>query len=394
MVLSETTENADQWLAACVRAVLAGTELPPWPLTGSAGVELAAVVAPRVEFHGIALLLSDRPLVPLDWPAEVVETVWSISRRAAVEETLRRAAILPLIDGLGAAGVPVMAMKGAALAYLFYDNPAKRPRGDTDLLIHDEHMPQVHALLEQLGWSKVSKLPGLILHEGWDIDCGAGMRHMLDLHRRVSDRPALQKILRDEDYWSNPVPLDRLSPHICAPDPLRMMVHGAVNQVWHEARGFYVEGERIVGGRRLIWAVDYHHLTASFTPADWEALIEFGITTQSGAIIHRALDGAQADVGLSLPEGVLERLLPENERSAALFYIREGDSIRDGIADLRASAGMAARWRLLKELALPPRSALVAKYPRAGHWPTLALVARRFASAAVRLVTGRSPSRR
>lgn len=392
MALSETTEIADRWLAACVRAVVGEVALPAWPSSGAACAELAALVPQRVEFHGIALLLSDYSPAPQDWPAPVVEAVWGLGRRAALEEQLRHAAIVSLIEALGSQGIPSIVMKGAALAYLFYDNPAKRPRGDTDLLVQDRHIPQVHDLLERLGWCRIPKLPGLIQHEGWEIDCGAGMRHTLDLHRQVSDRPALQRILRDEEYWTNAVPLDRLSPHACAPDPLRMLVHGAVNQAWHEARGFHVDGQRVIGGRRLIWSLDYHYLTARFTNADWEALVDFSTETGSGAIIHSALAGAQADVGLALPGGLLDRLVREGDRSAALAYIREDDAIRDGLADLRASKGIAARLRLLKELALPPRGALVAKYPDADHWPTFALQVRRIASAAFRLATGRSPS--
>lgn len=392
MALSDTNAIADNWLAACVRAVMCEAVLPPWPSSGAACAELAAVLPQRVEFHGIALLLSDFAPAPPDWPTPVAEAVWALGRRAALEEQLRHAAIVPLIEALGSEGIPSIVMKGAALAYLFYDNPAKRPRGDTDLLVQDRHIPQVHGLLEQLGWSRIPKLPGLILHEGWEIDCGAGMRHTLDLHRRVSDRPALQRILRDEDYWANAVPLDRFSPHVCAPDPLRMLVHGAVNQAWHEARGFHVDGRRVIGSRRLIWSLDYHYLTARFTSADWEALVDFSAATGSGAIIHQALAGAQADVGLPLPEGLLDRLVREGDRSAALAYIREDDAISDGLADLRASKGIAERLRLLKELALPPRGALIAKYPDAARWPTFALRGRRIASAVFRLATGRFPS--
>ena len=387
----EATEIADQWLAAWVRQVLADGPLPPWPDPGGASAALPALAVQRAEFHGIGLLLSDHPAPPPPGcPPVVMEAIRALGRRAALEEQLQRACILPLFAAMGAGGIPVMALKGAALAYLYYDKPAKRPRGDTDVLVPPEHFPAVHAMLERLGWSRDPGQPhGAVLQETWTTDCGAGVRHTLDLHRCPSDRPVLQRILRDDDFWDNAVPLDRLSAHAHAPDRVRMLLHGAVNQAWHEARGFGLGEARILGGRRLIWAVDYHHLAAHFTPAEWEAMIALCHEADAGAIVHRALAGAQGDIGLALPEGVLAQLLPPGGRSATLDFIRANDVLSDAIADLRASNGMAARWRLLVKLALPPRAHLVERYPDAAHWPTLALQARRLIGAAARRIGAR-----
>jgi hypothetical protein len=90
------------------------------------------------------------------------------------------------------------------------------------------------------------------------------MLHSIDLHWEPSDRPLLRKILRADRFWQGRVPVTQLSPHAAAPDALMMLVHGAINQSWHLARGYSVKDERVTGGRRLIWAVDYLRLTAGF----------------------------------------------------------------------------------------------------------------------------------
>ncbi len=49
------------------------------------------------------------------------------------------------------AGVPVLALKGAALNLVLYDRPDERPMGDLDLLIKPENVEDAFAILEKLG---------------------------------------------------------------------------------------------------------------------------------------------------------------------------------------------------------------------------------------------------
>jgi len=49
------------------------------------------------------------------------------------------------------AGVPLMALKGAALNLTLYDRPDARPMADLDLMIRPEDVDQAFALLEELG---------------------------------------------------------------------------------------------------------------------------------------------------------------------------------------------------------------------------------------------------
>lgn len=396
LAISDATKIIDRWLAAWVRAVIEIGALPPWPLAvGSENAPgLVALVSRRVEFHGIAVLLCDHRAEPAGCPAPVMAAVRALGRRALLEEELQRAVIRPLIEDMGAQGIPVMGLKGIALAHLVYDRPAKRPRGDTDLLVPDTHFPAVHACLLRAGWSRARQPHGVVLQETWAIDCGAGTWHKLDLHRSVTDRPVLQSILRDADFWRDAVPLDRLSPCACSPGPLHLLLHGAVNQAWHEARGFFLGERRVFGERRLIWHVDHHHLTARFTKADWEDLVALCRETGAGPIVHSALSGAQADIGLAVPEGVLGQLQSHVSGTDALDFIRRIDVVSNTFSDLQALGSISERWRLVRHLVFAPRSHLIEKYPQASHWPTALLQLRRqvegVARLAARLAGGRA----
>lgn len=376
-------EQADRFLADCVRAAISGQPAQPWPDAFCTPAHFETLSL-RASFHGIALFLGQTPAVLAHWPEPVVDKLRHEMRLAGLWEELHHKKITALIASLAEAGIETIALKGTALAYLFYDEPATRRRGDTDLLIRPGDVALTRTLLEQAGCFRRQDPHGLYYQETWLVDCGANMVHSIDLHWQPSDRPVLQKILGSEHFWRSRVPVPRLSPHARAPDAIVMLVHGAVNQLWHQARGYDVGDVRIAGGRRLIWAVDYHQLTKGFSDSQWEALVTFCDEHGAGPIVGEALRGAQHDIGLAVPDGVMRRLGDASRASAARRYIATPGVLRDFWRDFLAADRLEVRLRLLSSLAFAPRSHLIRKYPDCSHWPTALLQLRRYAGAVVR----------
>jgi hypothetical protein len=370
-------EQADRFLAECVRAVLDDRQAPTWPSEFSSQSQ-HAIVEERTRFHGIAVLLGHAPDALADWPAAVADGVRAEMRLTALWEELHHKMIAGIIEQMAETGVTTMVMKGTAIAYLFYDEPATRRRGDTDLLVRPEDVAAARSVLKQAGCYRREDPHGLYFQETWLVDCGAGMVHSIDLHWQPSDRPVLQRILAAERFWHGRQPVERLSPHAGAPDALTMLVHGAVNQAWHVARGYGVEHTRVTGGRRLIWAVDYLRLTRGFDERCWQELAAFCEAHDAAAIVLQALEGAQADIGLTVPPAVLERLRWAATTSAADAYLADPGVVRDFWRDLKAADSLAVRLRLIRSLAFAPRSHLVEKYPDCAHWPTALLQLRRY----------------
>lgn len=336
----------------------------------------------RAEFHGVASLLCQSNPEFCGWPETASAAITALARRTALQEALVRPAIVDVIESLARIGVTSLLMKGGALAYLVYDQPHVRPRGDTDLLIRERDLPAVRQAIMQLGWHKPDNPQGIYFQEMWHFDCGAGVTHTLDLHWRTTDRPVLQQVLRDDDFWAKMQPVQRLSPCAMAPDPISLIVHGAVNQLWHELRGFHIQNERVTGRRRLIWAVDYYLITKDFEQADWDALVAACVRLGAGAVMHRALSGAAADIGLAVPSAVLTALAAHSpDECPILGYITSLSLAGNFRADFRAASSLKMRLHLIATVAVAPRSHLLAKYPEANHWPTAALQLRRYGQA-------------
>jgi hypothetical protein len=376
-------EQADRFLADCVRAALTDQQAQAWPDAISSPDD-CEVLASRASFHGIAVLLGHAPTVLANWPAAVADEVRREMRLAGLWEELHRSKIAGIIASLAQNGIDTILLKGTALAYLYYEEPATRRRGDTDLLIRPADLTRARSILAEAGCFRREDPHGLHSQETWLVDCGAGMEHSIDLHWEPSDRPVLQKILAADRLWQGRVQVARLSPHAGAPDPLMMLVHGAINQAWHLARGYSVEDERITGGRRLIWAVDYRKLTAGFDDNHWQALAAFCEQHDAAAIVHAALHGAQQDIGLAVPNEVMARLRAAAPASEAYAYIAEPGVVRDFWRDLRAVESVGSRLELMQAMAFAPRSHLLRKYPHCAHWPTGLLQLRRYSEALFR----------
>jgi hypothetical protein len=388
--MSKLIDQVDRYLARCLRAALDQQHLPAWPADWSdaATHDLTAL---RVQFHGIAVVLGAARDGIAGWPHTVADCVHEEMRLAAIWEETHRRRVVALIAALAAEDIAAMVMKGTALAYMLYPDPAMRRRGDTDLLITPTDLDRTRKVLRREGFYRREDPLGLNYQESWLVDCGAGMVHMVDLHWQPTDRPVLQRLLKAERFWTARVPVPRLSPHVTAPDPITLLVHVAINQAWHEAHGFNVDGAKIVGGKRLIWAMDYLLITAGYSDEDWQALADFCVAHDAAAIVKAALDGARDSLGLEVPVAAQTQLDRAAVGSETLAYIRQPGIVREFKRDLAAARSPLVKLRLLLNLGLPPRTHLVQKYPHRAHWPTGLLHLNRWSEAIMRW---RSPENR
>src|SRR4051812_12973674 len=105
-------------LPSWIGTVLRG-DAEEWPEEPSAYVD-------ALEEHAVAPLAYAR----LPHPA-----LRDIALHAAAAEVLRLEDLRVLLVAFARHGIPLLILKGTALAYDVYDEPELRPRADTDLLI-------------------------------------------------------------------------------------------------------------------------------------------------------------------------------------------------------------------------------------------------------------------
>lgn len=374
----------DAYLADCLRHALANESWPAWPSDWTFPEKEQAAIK-RCQFHGIASILAFADSAFEGWPRAVSDPLIFESRLAGVWEDSHHEVLSGLLARLAEAEIAVTVMKGTALAYLVYDLPSMRRRGDTDFLISVNDVERTRSILEEAGFSAGSGPHGLYCQETWQLSVGRHLQHIIDLHWEPTDRPVLQRILRFDDFFRNRVPLTRLGSDVYAPSPVQMLIQGGLNQAWHTSRGYNVANASILGGRRLIWQVDYAKLARRFNDDLWDELLRVCRARDARSIVYSALAGAQKDLGVQIPERVMKSLEQCPENSPSHSYIIKPETVLTKLSDINVADSMAQRRTILRMAILPPRDHLVLKYPGLAHWPTFALQMRRYVDSLARL---------
>jgi len=157
----------------------------------AARAQICGALAGEAEYHGIAPLIE--PMVgalsrtaPDAVPDDVRRAfvvMASRHRRAAI---VREECIDRLLEAFADAGVPVILLKGAALAHLIYPGPELRPMADIDVLINPADAERAVAIARGLGYAfasrHVSRFAGRMHHLPVGATTRAGFRIALEIH--------------------------------------------------------------------------------------------------------------------------------------------------------------------------------------------------------------------
>jgi hypothetical protein len=257
------------------------------------------------EGHGMAPLLFWS--LALDgWPANAPEEARRRLERSFYTSTAANIVLLDelrrILKALNAQGIPVIVLKGAALAPTVYPDPALRPMRDLDLLVHRQDLEGALAALRRLDYRGLMRnyFRCHVFMQG-----GTGGETAVELHWSLVDYSAgksfenagRQEAGTVERLWSGAEVL-RLDggQEGLALNPAAHLVYLCAH-LWKQHGG----------GLRLLWCFDLH-LLASSGRLDWEAVIEAAQASCAEAAVSRSLELAQRYFGTQVPPGVLDAL--------------------------------------------------------------------------------------
>ena len=143
-------------------------------------------------------------------PDPVAERLRDLYHREAIHSVARRELLRAALLRLSDASIPVIVLKGAALAALVYPSPALRPMGDIDLLVHRRDLGRVDELLRGMtemprsptAGSGPDARPGIPLSGAFSLDVRA---HIFSPGRSARQLPAAARI-PIEDFWERARP--------------------------------------------------------------------------------------------------------------------------------------------------------------------------------------------
>ena len=287
--------------------------------------------------------LTEHGVVPLVYATAHLPQLRAEAIRATVSEQLRADDLGAVLDALAARGVEALLMKGTALAYQVYAEPALRPRGDTDLLIASDAVATVREVMQELGFTVqvtsgdehgvrqtlFTRAPGMVY----------------DVHWAATNIPLLDALLQFGQLRRDAVPVPALGLHALALAPVDALLLACIHRVAHHH-----------DSDRLIWLVDIALLRDRMSPAEHQRFWRLAADARVAGICSRSIELASSWMSRPphdlAPDWLTAEELARHEPSMALLDrdITHGALM---VASLRALP-WGARLTRLRQLAFPP----------------------------------------
>jgi hypothetical protein len=369
--LIPATVEIDTFLATMLRA-----EPAKWPAVWDKAV--GSPVLERISYHGIAGLLSANSAALSSWPEELRAEIRDDALGASMWELRHKVVLGELLERLATDGVGALLLKGTAVAYDVYDNPAVRLRGDTDLLVARPDRDAARKVLSDLGFVRTiedQELPdALRSQEIWTLASNDGTNHSIDLHWQALNAPALERCLTFDELAAGARPLPRLSGTARAPSRPTMLLHACLHRGLHDCSPYFIGNRTYFGGNRLIWLYDLLLLGRAMSDAEWRSFCGMAVDKRVADVCLAGLSAAEGSLGNFCPAFVRNELA----RAASGPYFRSGQFGR-ALQDVLAVPGLQRKWQYLRARSLPNAEFMRAKYPEMAERSLSALYLRRFA---------------
>lgn len=338
--------NLKRWLADC----LIDPVDPPTPLP--AGSEAALLDLAEAEGVGVLLAYHARrhslPLSP-----HSLSRLQQLERSRVASNLSRQQEVESLLADLEVAGVPVLLVKGEALAHRLYPEPHLRARADSDLLFADKAGAEcAWRLLQARGYARKPTLQGRFV--GFQFPCtreiAPGAHMQFDLHNQSSDYLWFARRLTFVEFMADSEELV-LGTRACrGPGPVHALLHACAHRVANRPYGTE---------NRLVWLYDIHLLARELSQSGrWQAFCRAAADKQLARICLEGLSHSGQWFGAEFDLQPLLAASADEERGLSMSSTRRSLFL----ADLLHNPGTANKLRQLREHLLPAPAYMRARY--------------------------------
>jgi len=355
-------------------------DVASWPDAADAGFARRFLDACAAE--GVAALVHHHARAKpawSDWPDAVRESLRRDARMQAAGDMVVERELVAVLDALAEAGVGTMLLKGAALAYSHYPEPALRTRCDADVLIRPADRDVATRVLEGRGYRRPNAVSGtLVSYEECYSNCDGSVEHVVDLHWQINNGQVFAHALSYEEMHARAVPVPQLGASartLCPP-------HALLLACMHRAAHLGVDGP---GGNRLVWLYDIHLLANAMAEAEWRDFTQMCNAKGMRQISRDAFAATHQAFATAFPVDVVQALTHEGTAELSAAYL-DDDRRRLLLTDLRALGTWRDRATLVRETCFPPRAYVLAKYRARHRWLLPWLYVRRGVEAGWRFV--------
>lgn len=217
------------------------------------------------------------------------------ARELAAASMLREAECRRVLARLGSARIPVLLMKGSALAYWLYDPAGLRDCVDIDLLFPTRsHAEQAAQALTALGYTMHHRPADL----SYELLCRREIGSMqidLDMHWRLVNAPLFAETFDFEELHADSIALSRLAADARGLSPTHAFLHACIHRAVNVYLGI---------GDGLKWLYDLHLLGARLSDEQWQAVLTLSRTRGLSGTCAAGIDAATRMFGTAVPASV------------------------------------------------------------------------------------------
>ncbi len=286
----------------------------------------------------------------------VASALHQASAARAMESELLNRELRRVFAAAHAAGVRLVAIKGAAVAHTHYPQPHLRPRGDSDLVVAGNDRATLWSVLRGCGYAPAGAVDGALVtrQAQWTYPLGRDLVHTLDVHWEIFNPHAFSGVLSVTELFKRAVPVPALGPSALAPQPVHALLLACVHRVAHH-----------FGDEDVLWLYDIRLLAESLSEPKALEFIALATGRSVAEICARSLEVAQRVVGGRFP-GRLQSWIdrgswPETaERTAG--FLAQHRQIDHLLSDLRALPNLHTRLRLVGQHLFPRAEYMLTRY--------------------------------
>lgn len=317
-----------------------------------------------------------------DWPADIRHELAQSVRDDTVREMLRREEAAAILFALTAGGVRPIVVKGTALAYTVYDTPVARPRLDIDLLIDAADQTAARKVLEGCGYVAPPYCDQLFSQFQMERVDKLGLRHVIDVHWKISTQPVFADVLTYEGMRSRAVPAPALGPSAVVPCGVDALLLACIHPVMHHQNA-----------ERILWIYDTHLLASSLTRDGFHDFVGRATRARVAAVCAGQLRLAHAFFDTRIPADDLRELSAAVHEPSAAYLTSERTWRHELASSIRALPRVADRLKLLRAVLLPSPGYILGAYGLRGNvlgpWLLPALYVHRNVRGAWKILMGK-----
>lgn len=238
-----------------------------------------------------------------DVPRGVRDSLQNLYRSSVLSQGMMYRELDCVADKFAEQSIPLVILKGAALAKLYYAVPAERPFGDLDLLVHAEDAPRVRENLLARGMKEfggVARGLNQTYYGEASFNSADGRGAQIDVHWELVSPAYYRRRMEMDWFWRNTEPCELGGHTLQALNPTAQLVHLAIHAGLHHQ-------DRL----RLIWLYDLAlGVSKHGTEIDWRGADAFASRSGLARPMRAMFERMHESWGVVLPREAQQLFQP------------------------------------------------------------------------------------